>query len=293
MVLTAFVAGALQRANPESRITIAARNRVGDWLADRGAFSRAIDLESLRLHRLYVERYAGPLPAALEERDLVVNFLGGPAEVLSQNLARCCGGRVVSINPAPDRETHDQRRHITEQWLTRLRSAGVRVGPIEPKQFFVERDRRDDESDGNLTVICHPGSGGKAKCAPLPVFEGLMKRLHDASVSARWMVGPVERDWFGQPFADQLARTAPVIEEHNFAAAADILTRAAVFVGNDAGMTHLAAAMGLETVAVFGPTDPNIWRPLGPCVQTMRSHDPDQLWTVVRDALSKRALRFQ
>jgi len=293
LVLTAFVADALRRAVPESRITIAARNRVAYWLVGRGVFDRAVDLESLCLHRFYVDQCTEPLPAIFETHDSVVNFLGGPAEVLSQNLARRCDGRVVSIEPAPNRQTCDQPRHITEQWLADLRSAGVTIGPIDPNRTFIQRDKPSDESNSEPSVICHPGSGGKAKCAPLSLFEGLMKRLHDDAVSARWMVGPVERDWFGQAFVDRLKQSGPVIEEHDVASAADALTRAAVFVGNDAGMTHLAGAVGLETIALFGPTDPNIWRPLGPRVRTIRSHDADQLWAVVRDVLSKCARRFQ
>ena len=42
-----------------------------------------------------------------------------------------------------------------------------------------------------------------------------------------------------------------------------------VYVGNDAGMTHLAAALGVPTVALFGPTNPTVWQPLGPQVRVL------------------------
>jgi ADP-heptose:LPS heptosyltransferase len=35
------------------------------------------------------------------------------------------------------------------------------------------------------------------------------------------------------------------------------------FVGNDSGITHLAAYLGCPTIALFGPTDPRMWGPLG------------------------------
>jgi ADP-heptose:LPS heptosyltransferase len=84
-----------------------------------------------------------------------------------------------------------------------------------------------------------------------------------------WMIGPTERDWYGQPYVDRFARTAPVVEEHDICAAADRLARCDVFIGNDAGTTHLAAALGLHVVALFRSTDPEVWRPLGPRVHVV------------------------
>jgi ADP-heptose:LPS heptosyltransferase len=48
------------------------------------------------------------------------------------------------------------------------------------------------------------------------------------------------------------------------------LARAAAYVGNDSGVTHLAAAWGAPTVALFGPTDPAVWSPVGPRVTIVR-----------------------
>jgi ADP-heptose:LPS heptosyltransferase len=45
------------------------------------------------------------------------------------------------------------------------------------------------------------------------------------------------------------------------------LAGARAYVGNDAGITHLAAAVGTPVVAIFGPTDPGLWAPRGPRVR--------------------------
>ena len=42
-----------------------------------------------------------------------------------------------------------------------------------------------------------------------------------------------------------------------------LIAQATVFIGHDSGLTHLAAALGRPTVAIFGPTDPEIWGPRG------------------------------
>ncbi len=53
-----------------------------------------------------------------------------------------------------------------------------------------------------------------------------------------------------------------------------VLARTALFLGNDSGPAHLAGALGLPTVAVFGPSDPRIWKPLGSKVRTVTCREP-------------------
>lgn len=69
------------------------------------------------------------------------------------------------------------------------------------------------------------------------------------------------------------------------------LQQATVFVGHDSGITHLAAALGVPTVALFGPTDLNRWAPRGQHVNVLKGpecqcHD----WDSVRSCLEKRCL---
>jgi ADP-heptose:LPS heptosyltransferase len=53
----------------------------------------------------------------------------------------------------------------------------------------------------------------------------------------------------------------------------DELYKAAIFIGNDSGPAHLAGIIGLPTIALFGPTNPANWKPLGPKVQTLHGDD--------------------
>ena len=47
------------------------------------------------------------------------------------------------------------------------------------------------------------------------------------------------------------------------------LASARVYIGNDSGITHLAAAVGTPVVAIFGPTDPAVWAPRGERVSVL------------------------
>jgi len=97
-------------------------------------------------------------------------------------------------------------------------------------------------------VIIHPGSGSPTKC--WPHFSELIETVPDAAV----LRGPCEAG-FKTP--------APRLEGLALPQVAHELRRCRLFVGNDSGITHLAAYMGCPTVALFGPTDPRIWGPVG------------------------------
>jgi ADP-heptose:LPS heptosyltransferase len=49
------------------------------------------------------------------------------------------------------------------------------------------------------------------------------------------------------------------------------LAGARAYIGNDSGITHLAAAVGVPTIALFGPTDPAVWGPRGKAVRIVRA----------------------
>lgn len=115
------------------------------------------------------------------------------------------------------------------------------------------------------SVVLAPGSGGRAKCWPRENWLQLGAQLGG---ELRVVIGPVElerddpRDWaWPLPVQFLVGRTPLQLAEE--------LAAAGSFVGNDSGVTHLAAMLGVPTVAVFGPTDPQVWAPVGPHVRAV------------------------
>jgi heptosyltransferase-3 len=62
---------------------------------------------------------------------------------------------------------------------------------------------------------------------------------------------------------------------------AKFIAGAKAYIGNDSGITHLAAAVGVPTIAIFRSTDPNIWSPRGPHVRVIR--DPEAIPAALHD----------
>lgn len=103
------------------------------------------------------------------------------------------------------------------------------------------------ESVPRNTVVIHPFSGSLQKNWPLEHFRLVASRL---SIPTEWLAGP-----------DDILPEAHRIE--NLADLAQWISGARLYIGNDSGITHLAAATGVPTVALFGLTNPQVWAPRG------------------------------
>jgi heptosyltransferase III len=113
------------------------------------------------------------------------------------------------------------------------------------------------------TVVIHPFSGSARKNWPLGRFRELASRL---SRQVEWTAGPEEK-------LPEATRFDDLGELAQWMAGADL------FIGNDSGITHVAAALGMRTLALFGPTSPRTWAPRGENVQVLHA-DPLQRLSV-------------
>lgn len=117
----------------------------------------------------------------------------------------------------------------------------IRVGRSEPRD----------------AIVIHPFSGSKSKNWPLPQFRELAQQL------------PYEVEWLAGPEED-------LLEAQRFENLSDVgrfIAGARLYIGNDSGITHLAAAVGVKTLAIFGPKSPPIWVPRGNNVEVIIVRD--------------------
>ena len=136
--------------------------------------------------------------------------------------------------------------------------------------FYLEQVRTlaDCDSDGIPRIVCagerenfaviHPFSGSPRKNWPIEKFRALARGL-ERQMAVRWCAGPED------PPVDDAVRLDDLYE------LACWLARARLYIGNDSGITHLAAAVATPVLALFGPTDPSVWAPRGPNVRIART----------------------
>lgn len=216
-----------------------------------------LDADRIGLHRLFAAdtTIGRELERVLADSSVVIDMLATTGDV-KRRLESLTGGAIITLIPAP---AHGCASHIIEQWRARLPPTFATDATCsEP---LIATDAPDRAA--SRTVILHPGSGGRAKCWPLARFTELADQLRLDALDPAFMLGPTELEWHGDAWPRALATNAPVIVEDDLRLVARRMAAAVLYVGNDAGSTHLAAAVGTPTVAIFGPTDPCVWRPIG------------------------------
>jgi ADP-heptose:LPS heptosyltransferase len=110
-------------------------------------------------------------------------------------------------------------------------------------------------------ILVHPGSGSPTKNWPAERFAAVVRELRRP---VRLIVGEAD-----QPLADQFGDLVNRLEHPSLEVLAAYLAGCHAYLGNDSGVSHLAGLCGARTLVMFGPTDPTVWRPIGPDVHVM------------------------
>ena len=236
-----------------------------------------VDHGSARLAPLYGSGALEPqLEQMLAAAELVLAYAPpGSSRELSRNLRAVCRGRLLLCDPHPPATGP----HIVDHLLTPLRQSAiptpVQQPRIDPTGSELQRGRtllHDQRRAGRPLALLHPGSGGAGKRWPLERFQALAGALQSAGMRCAMVCGPVEEET-GLPAAEGLPAGIPLIRQSSLADLIGLAAAADLFVGNDSGPAHVAAAVGTPTLALFGPTDPDLWRPLSPRARALRAPD--------------------
>ena len=143
---------------------------------------------------------------------------------------------------------------------------------------------------GRPFVLVHPGSGSAHKCLNPMAIADVIQGLAQKGLLPVVVEGPAD-----QPAVERVLQVVssrlPILRNLALTTLAGVLVQSEFLLGHDSGVTHLAAFLGVRTVAVFGPTDPARWGPLGDHVTIVRGpscHCPS--WDDVRACHEKPCL---
>jgi len=161
----------------------------------------------------------------------------------------------------------------------------LRLEPREIEQALRALNLAAPPPRGILAL--HPGSGGAAKCWPAKRFAGL------ATAAARhwgvlpvFLVGPADAlAWHQVQEALPSALATAALVERPLREVLALLSLARAYVGNDSGISHLAGR-ACPTLALFGPSDPRVWHPLGHRVALLAAAGGDLTRLAVADVLA-------
>jgi ADP-heptose:LPS heptosyltransferase len=126
----------------------------------------------------------------------------------------------------------------------------------------------DPEAD--RVVAAHAGSGMLSKCWPSVHVAAVIQGLLEEGIKVVLIEGPADAE-ATRAVTGQVHRALPRLQAASLSLVLGVLGRCGGFLGNDSGVTQMATALGLPTVAVFGPTDPGIWGYRGKRLVALRS----------------------
>jgi len=259
--------------------TIIAGRRPGiDYL--RPYTSQCIDIESMGMHRLFMDNTDDLKGVHFPHCDHVIAFLNDPDGHLKRNLSACFPGTPVHIFPVFPLEGDET--HTALYMARAIQKAGL---PIDADKAFKDSMRiplinlAGTASVEKRHIVIHPGSGSvKKNYSPdfwVQVIRELQRRVPEAQRSLIMLLGPAEEHLSGF-FKDNLTKRGvelKVLPERE--EVLSILSGAAVYIGHDSGITHLAAMMGIRVIALYKTSSFHAWRPLGPNVRIITSSLPD------------------
>ncbi len=207
-------------------------------------------------HRLFGDDSEDAIARIVLERcpTLVLDMLG-ISESANGALRSAGVAEVIQVDARP---TPGKISHIITQWRDSIRSGGIELDLRAPSI------RRKATPSSDDSIIIHVGSGGIDKCWPIDNWIDLARSLRADGVGIVFPFGPAETERADLSLRRrQLEPIGRIVESVSLEVLATRIASARAFCGNDSGLTHLAAALGTPTIAVFGATDPRIWGPTG------------------------------
>ena len=282
--------GALRRAYPAAHIVAG----VGRWsrpaLLNNPDLDGLLDLEDVGVGRPHLSSYlrvvrrlrAGRFDAAvaLDRTPLLTTLpllAGAPVRAGIDS-----AGRGFALNVRVPWTVVEQEAalflRVGQALGAPADGARLRFVPSAGETTSIDLLWREHNLEGARVVALAPGGGQNpgmtlhAKRWPPARYAALADRLREEH-GLRVVLAGARDDAAVTAEVRRLAR-APVVDlagrSASFGALGALFARCALFVGNDSGPMHLAAAVDAPVVAVFGPTDPAVYAPYSPRVAVLR-----------------------
>jgi heptosyltransferase III len=265
-VVTSFTSLLLLR-EVYSKIDLVCHHSIGLIAEKLKVINQCFSLEAAAFSYLFREKHG-------EFNDRLITFLGYYDNIilfsfskdLAENIKHVSGRKVFQIPPRPK---PSKKIHVSQHLISCLVDAKLLKEKTENNFLDVYQDFRDPDLR-EKKVFIHPGSGSRIKNWPLQHFLTLGKMLSDDGLEPFFILGPAE-DGVAEIILKNRFSDKQILQLFDPMKLVNILKTGGAFIGNDSGVSHLAAFIGLPTLVIFGPTQPLRWRPMGRKVETINS----------------------
>jgi ADP-heptose:LPS heptosyltransferase len=270
----------LRKAFPQAKSTLMGYPRILELVENRFYAEEILSVDQKGMATFFVRD--GSLDFDLSQFfktfDLIVVFGRDGGGTLVGNLKRVCQGQILPINSSPP---SDGKVHFIDHLLNQFIQQGFPVSEPNPKLHLKDSDRewgKDFWKREGVTleerakmIILHPGSGSRRKVWPLDRFFNLAHTLRNQLGTKIFIVlGPAEGVEVQKAFEGIGSNSFILGKGLTLLQLASVMEGCWFFVGNDSGISHMATALGLPTLTIFGPTDERVWSPKGEKTSVVR-----------------------
>lgn len=256
-ILTLPVLTALRRQFPQARIEVLGYPHIVQLALAGGLADAVRSIEAAALAGFFAR--GGKLDESLRDYfdsfALIISYLYDPDRIFQENLGRCSRAQFVA---GPHRPDEVESLHATQVLLRPLEQLAIYDADPIPRLSIGLRQPALSQ------LALHPGSGSERKNWPETKWSELLEQLVRVSPLDLLLVG-------GEAEGGRLQRLAGCLPPNRVRVAQGLplvelarqLTPCAGFVGHDSGISHLAAALGVPSLVLWGETAAAVWRPRG------------------------------
>ena len=297
-VVLAFPAiQAIRRRFLDHELVLLVREPIGKLLLSLDLVDRVINMEGSLFTQLLSDEpcFSADVGEIMGRCHHAVAWVADRDGRLAMNLERLGieHRRIISPHDVSLRSCHQADRYLeTLEFLTHDSSRheiflSSQFGLQPTKPLFVSENAL--KSGNSKSIFIHPSSGSSHKCWPPLKMATLIRQLVQINKGKVILCqGPADNEIVSELECYLAKKNYEIIKDADLVEISQLLKRVDLYIGFDSGVTHLAAALGIPTIAIFGPTDVERWRPKGPLVDVILAQPcgcPD--WASVRQCEKK------
>ena len=262
-IATLPVLQALRTQWPAATIEIWGCPHIADLAVAAGLAQAVVSLDRAEMARFFVPEpsFTDAQVAAVRSFDLIFNYLHDPVGQVRSNLLLAGAKQVLSGSPIIKRGPAVPFLLEPLQALAIYETDGTPALDFPAALRARGRARMQALGLRGRPMVVHPGSGSPTKNWPAERFVEIMRRLQAAGRETVAVLG--EADVAEAAVLARELPEMPVLAGLTLTELAATLAECGAFLGNDSGIAHLAAAVGVPTTALFGPSDADVWAPRG------------------------------
>ncbi|MEW6544914.1 MAG: glycosyltransferase family 9 protein [Nitrospirota bacterium] len=264
----------LRASFPDCEFGLLAGSEVGRLLLECSEIERLFPIESGALAGLLAgaEAVSEALRTWLTQCHLAVCWMADPESRLAQTLLDIRVRSMVVRSPSSPGLVAVRQSDRFLETVQRLVPSAAAEKPLRPPRHVLENGREQLSAvsgrGDRVCVVVHPGSGSPHKCTAPALLARAVDWLEEIGLAPILVQGPADEQRVAE-VVRFCVRSPATVRGLGLLEVAGFLAHARLYIGHDSGLTHLAALLGLPTIALFGPTDAGRWAPRGPLTQVL------------------------